>query len=203
MTVWAAVVGFFAALFGEAATAFAVALRLDQADALYELEGRRAESIPLYAALAKGQPKHELAPQALYMAAFASLAQADYRAAQSYCDEFLKAYPDQPLSAEVRHHLFLACKETLNNIHKHAGATEVWLRMKMNESELELTIEDNGQGFKPTTNQRAGNGLLNLQTRLAAISGHCQVDSQPGRGTCVRLTLKLPKTPSATPHPST
>jgi len=84
-------------------TAFAVALRLDQADALYDLEGRRAESIPVYAALAKDNPKHELAPQALYMAAFAALAQVDYQTAQAFCDEFFKAYPDQALAAEMRY----------------------------------------------------------------------------------------------------
>ena len=85
------------------ATTFAVALRLDQADALYDLEGRRAESIPLYAALAKDHPKHELAPQSLYMAAFATLGEADYKAAQGYCEAFLKAYADQPLAADVRY----------------------------------------------------------------------------------------------------
>ena len=100
--------------------------------------------------------------------------------------------PEIPLSAEVRHHLFLACKETLNNIHKHAQASEVWLRMNLSGSELKLTIEDNGRGFQAPARTAAGNGLLNLQSRLAAIGGQCQVDSQAGRGTCVCFVVKLP-----------
>jgi signal transduction histidine kinase len=103
--------------------------------------------------------------------------------------------PEIPLSSEMRHHLFLACKETLNNIHKHAGATEVWLRMKVNETDLEVAIEDNGQGFEPSSK-----GLMNQQTRLAAIGGRCQVDSQPGCGTSVRFTIKLPESPATQPH---
>lgn len=114
--------------------------------------------------------------------------------------------PEIGLSAEVRHHLFLACKEALNNIHKHAHATEVWLRMSMNESVLEVAIEDNGRGFQSPP-QPSGNGLSNLQTRLGGIGGCYQVDSQPGRGTRVRFCLPLlegssvARPTSANPHP--
>ena len=82
---------------------FAVPLMMDQADALYEIPNRRGESIRVYAALAKGHPKHAQAPQALYMAAFASLGQADYQAATAYCDQFLADYADKPLAADVRY----------------------------------------------------------------------------------------------------
>ncbi|MEX0979322.1 MAG: tetratricopeptide repeat protein, partial [Pirellulales bacterium] len=85
------------------ATDLAVSLQLDQADALYEIPNRRGESIRLYAALAKDHPKHAQAPQALYMAAFASLGQADYQAAAAYCDQFLAGYADKPLAADVRY----------------------------------------------------------------------------------------------------
>lgn len=100
--------------------------------------------------------------------------------------------PEISLSAEVRHHLFLACKEALNNIRKHARATEVWLRMSLNQSVLEITIEDNGSGFQSAATSPPGNGLLNLETRLAAVGGCYQVVSQPGRGTLVRFCLTLP-----------
>ncbi|MEX0677316.1 MAG: tetratricopeptide repeat protein, partial [Pirellulales bacterium] len=84
-------------------TDFAVQLLLDRADAVYEIPARRAEAIGLYAALAAEYPNDPLAPQALYMAAFASLGRADYKAAASYCDRFLSAYADKPLAADVRY----------------------------------------------------------------------------------------------------
>lgn len=100
--------------------------------------------------------------------------------------------PDIPLSSEVRHHLFLACKETLNNIHKHAAATEVWLRMKLTGSQLEVSIEDNGRGIQEPPPTAGGNGLLNLQARLAAIGGQCQVKSRASGGTSVSFVVNLP-----------
>jgi signal transduction histidine kinase len=89
--------------------------------------------------------------------------------------------PELQLPAEVRHNLFLACKEALNNIQKHAQATEVWLRLTVTDSRLDLLIEDNGLGF--VLQPRPGNGLQNMQARLAATAGQCRIDSQPGRGT--------------------
>lgn len=131
-----------------------------------------------------------------------------------YANEFFRAtpircrqdlplvIPEIPLSAEMRHHLFLACKETLNNIQKHSQATEVWLRMNLNGADLQVTIEDNGRGFPAPARTAAGNGLLNLQNRLAIIGGQCRVDSQAGRGTCVRFSLKLPDNFQEKPAPS-
>jgi len=106
--------------------------------------------------------------------------------------------PERQVSADTRHHLFLAFKEVLNNVHKHARATEVWLRMRLTESTLEVVIEDNGVGFDPRVKPTDGNGLLNLQSRLAAIGGQYEVESRPGQGTRVRLTVPLPRpSPSA------
>lgn len=107
--------------------------------------------------------------------------------------------PDTSITAEIRHHLFLACKEALNNIRKHAHASEVWLRVNVNGPELVVTIEDNGQGLPALTNPSAGNGLLNLRTRLATLGGQCQIESRPERGTMVRLSIQLPLSTPATP----
>jgi signal transduction histidine kinase len=102
--------------------------------------------------------------------------------------------PDIPLPTDLRHQLFLACKETLTNISKHARATEVWLRLTVNGNALEIIIDDNGQGFPTGDSASVGNGLANLRNRLAAIGGHCRVDSRPGQGTRVHLQVKLPET---------
>ena len=116
-----------------------------------------------------------------------------FRATEIRCRQDLPLMiPDIPLSSEVRHHLFLACKETLNNIHKHAAATEVWLRMKLTGSQLEVSIEDNGRGIQEPPPTAGGNGLLNLQARLAAIGGQCQVKSRASGGTSVSFVVNLP-----------
>jgi signal transduction histidine kinase len=115
-----------------------------------------------------------------------------FRASGIRCRQDLPlSVPEIPLPADIRHHLFLACKEALNNVHKHARASEVWLRMSVAEADLQVMIEDNGLGFDPSPDRPAGNGLPNLHTRLAAIGGHCRIDSQPGSGTRVRMTVPL------------
>ncbi len=78
-------------------------LMLDRGDTLYEINGRRPDAIVAYAALAEQYPAHELAPQALYMAAFASLGQGDYVKAEQYGEEFLKAHAEDPLAADVHY----------------------------------------------------------------------------------------------------
>ena len=76
-------------------------LLLDQADAVYDIADRRAESTALYAALAAKYPQDPLAPQALYMAAFAALGQADYAAAMQHATAFLSAHGGNELAADV------------------------------------------------------------------------------------------------------
>ncbi len=78
-------------------------LLMDQADAAYETADRRGESIGLYAAIAGKYPEDPAAPQALYMAAFAALGQADYPAAREYAGAFLEKHPGDDLAADVCH----------------------------------------------------------------------------------------------------
>lgn len=101
--------------------------------------------------------------------------------------------PDQPprwpLSAEARHNLFLVTKEALNNIVRHAGATEVCLRVDITEQSLNLTIEDNGRGFEPNRDHPSADGLRNMHQRMEAIGGSCDIVSKRGAGTIVVASL--------------
>ena len=108
--------------------------------------------------------------------------------------------PPHALSADVRHGLFLAVKEVLNNIVKHARAREVWIRLAEHAGGFRLTIEDDGAGFEPEDavlvhahagRATPGQGLPNLHARLAALGGRCRVTSAPGRGTQVALDVDL------------
>lgn len=100
--------------------------------------------------------------------------------------------PDRVLSADRRHQLFLAFKEALTNVARHAGATEVTVRVSAGVEWLQLEIRDNGRGFTPAAG--VGNGLGNLRSRIAAIDGRAEVTSQPGQGT--QVTFFVPLTPA-------
>lgn len=113
--------------------------------------------------------------------------------------------PAWPLTAETRHNLFLAFKETLNNALKHAGATEVRLSLQLRADGFVLTIKDNGRGFDPESaaapspgRASAGNGLDNLSRRLAHIGGRCEIAAGLGSGTEVSFILTVPAAAAST-----
>ena len=95
------------------------------------------------------------------------------------------------VSSEVRHNLFLAFRESLNNVVKHSDATEVRIDMAFEASSFRITIADNGKGFDPATVRPGRNGLSNIRDRLTEIHGDCEIFSQPGTGTKVRMTIPL------------
>ncbi len=98
------------------------------------------------------------------------------------------------LTGTARHSLFLAIKEALNNVIRHASATQVELQMTQFENRLEIVIADNGRGFDWNA-IRPGNGLTNIRERLEALCGQCQIESQPGKGTTVKCAVPLPHDP--------
>jgi len=106
--------------------------------------------------------------------------------------DFPEQSPPRELSTDLRHNLFLAIKEALHNIVKHAQATEVWLRIKFSDRSLEITIEDNGRGFDREPDDALADGLRNMRQRLADIGGECRVESQAGTGTKISLQLPWP-----------
>lgn len=93
--------------------------------------------------------------------------------------------PAVPLSSEVRHHLFLAVKEALNNILKHASPCEARLELNFTGRELHIDVSDTGPGF-PAGTGLSGNGLRNMERRLQEIGGTCTITSEPA-GTHVSL----------------
>ena len=116
--------------------------------------------------------------------------------------------PKRPVSAEVRHNLFLAFKEALNNVVKYAAATEVQIVLIPGDSSFELRVTDNGRGFSAGTQEPAspgqalpdatlGHGLGNMRRRLEEIGGRCELQTEPGRGT--RLSFHVHLKPSHEP----
>ena len=84
-------------------------------------------------------------------------------------------------------------KEILNNIVKHAEATEVKTTITFSDNTFEIRIADNGKGFDTTTpkNGKGGNGLKNICERLKAIGGKCDIFSKKNEGTTIVLSISI------------
>ena len=97
---------------------------------------------------------------------------------------------DAKLPLEFRKNVFLIFKETLANVIKHSQATRVDIGVSERQGLWQLRIHDNGMGFDPEKLSR-GNGLKNLRRRAEQIGGTLEVQSKPGQGTTVRLSVKV------------
>jgi signal transduction histidine kinase len=94
------------------------------------------------------------------------------------------------ITSHQRHNLSMAVKEAAHNIIKHAGASEAWLNITLDDSQLHISVQDNGVGFDPESVQ-TGSGLGNLKHRLEEIGGSAKVTSRRGGGTVVHLRMPV------------
>ena len=101
--------------------------------------------------------------------------------------------PAAPLSAELRHHLFLAFKEAVNNAARHSRATQVCVRVEILSTKLVINVEDNGCGFdlQSQTDSQSGNGLSNMKRRMEQIGGRAEIQSTLGSGTNAAFHIPL------------
>lgn len=111
--------------------------------------------------------------------------------------------PRLPLHTDLRHNIFLAFKEAMNNVVRHSRATEVTIRLTLDGTQLKLTVADNGRGFNlppelvdgegldEVTRPAHGNGLANLHRRLRELHGRCRIASTPGKGTQIELVTEI------------
>jgi signal transduction histidine kinase len=108
--------------------------------------------------------------------------------------------PSWPLTAEIRHNLFLAFKEALHNAVKHAKTSEVHISVTIQSGGFVLRVDDKGCGFQAEGWERrgidlyrpgSGNGLPNMRQRLTEIAGRCDIKSEPGKGTVVEFSVPV------------
>jgi ligand-binding sensor domain-containing protein/signal transduction histidine kinase len=98
--------------------------------------------------------------------------------------------PNPLVGAEIRRQVFLIYKESLHNMARHSGCTEVEIRLRLEGLRLELAIADNGKGFD-SEQVHGGHGLASMARRAKQMGGSLAVDSAPGRGTVVHLEVPL------------
>jgi ligand-binding sensor domain-containing protein/signal transduction histidine kinase len=94
------------------------------------------------------------------------------------------------LSTGMRRDLFFVFKEAINNIQKHAMATEVNINIEGKGNELFMQVSDNGIGFQ-TGEPTHRNGLKIIRERMQKWGGVCLFDSSPGKGALLKITLPV------------
>lgn len=99
--------------------------------------------------------------------------------------ELPETLPNREVSPEARHNLLLAVKEALNNVVRHAAASEVRLCVAATENQLTITVEDNGRGFEYSPDNASCDGLRNMRQRMEELGGQFQLNSKAGAGTRV------------------
>ena len=101
--------------------------------------------------------------------------------------------PATTIPPDLRHNVFLAFKESVNNVVKHAQAGEVWIRLRMNGRDFVLEIEDDGRGPGEAATKTGRNGLRNMRKRMEDVGGNFSMEPGTKHGTIVRLTSPIGK----------
>jgi PAS domain S-box-containing protein len=96
-----------------------------------------------------------------------------------------------PLPMPITICMYRLLQESLGNIRKHANAKRVDVALSGGNKQLELRVADNGSGFNDADDKK-GLGLTSMQERVRPLRGHVTIDSRPGKGTVVSVTIPLP-----------
>ena len=99
---------------------------------------------------------------------------------------------NERLSSDMEIVLYRVIQECVNNVIKHAVANRLDIQLDRTETEISVTVEDNGKGFDTADKEKfEGIGLKNILTRLAYLKGTADFSSSPGRGTLVAIYVPL------------
>lgn len=98
---------------------------------------------------------------------------------------------DLELPSDVEITTFRIVQEIVTNVLRHSAAESASIELYASGDELVLAVEDDGVGFRPAE-RTDGTGLLGMRERAALVGGRVEIESEPGAGTSVRLTIPLP-----------
>ena len=96
--------------------------------------------------------------------------------------------PDS-LSDAVRTCIYRVVQEALHNVSQHSGARSATVTVCQTGESLMLIVKDDGRGFDPV--RMRGLGLLGMEERVKQLGGRMEIQSQPGKGTALRVTLPV------------
>ena len=96
----------------------------------------------------------------------------------------------RPLQAEIEREVLRVAREALQNVKRHARATETTVDLHYSDEAVLLAIEDNGVGFRMEDVPAGHFGLMGMKERAEVAGGQLEIVSEPGRGTTVRLRVR-------------
>jgi len=97
---------------------------------------------------------------------------------------------DRPLNQETEEAVLRVAQEALNNAYKHAQASQVEVTLTVAPERVRLTVCDDGTGFtQGSQGDTGGFGLVSMRERVARLAGDFAIESAPGQGTCVQITI--------------
>jgi signal transduction histidine kinase len=89
-------------------------------------------------------------------------------------------------------HLFHIAHEALANVARHAKANKIWFSLQHQADEITLLVRDDGLGFLPPDEINPGHhGLANIRARAEQLGASCELKSEPGQGTWLRLSFRV------------
>ncbi len=104
---------------------------------------------------------------------------------------------------EAKEAMYGIAREALQNVVRHAGATELWLQLDRADDALHMEVRDNGRGFAPEAEGMMTMGLRSMRERAAACAGSVEVVDAPGEGAVVRARIPvMPPAASASKLPA-
>jgi two-component system, NarL family, sensor histidine kinase UhpB len=99
-------------------------------------------------------------------------------------------FDESQLDENIKVMIYRIVQEQMNNILKHAAASEVWLTIKTNSTSVQFSIEDNGIGFDMTKKSK-GIGLRNIDNRVQFYKGNLHIQTSPGHGCMIAIEVPL------------
>jgi PAS domain S-box-containing protein len=102
-----------------------------------------------------------------------------------------RSFTEETIPDNMKLMLFRIIQEQINNIIRHAGASIIQIWLRGDAESLELLINDNGKGFDPSVNGKKGLGFTNIINRVGLFNGKVDLQSAPGKGCTVLVTVPL------------
>jgi len=94
------------------------------------------------------------------------------------------------LPDEYKTCIYRVVQEALHNVSRHSMAKSAVVTVRQEDGSLFLSVEDDGGGFDPE--KKRGLGMLGMEERVRQLGGHFEIQSAPGKGTILRVTLPIP-----------
>lgn len=147
---------------------------------LEELRGEASEAVETLRDLARGLFPEILTEQGLKSALLSHVSKMKLNATvEGVIGRF---------DRDIEANLYFCIREALQNASKHAPGASIVVSLNSDVDELSFSVKDEGPGFDPTT-VKMGSGLQNMDDRLEALGGGARIESAPGAGTTVTLSL--------------